>query len=233
MELSTHKLLGQTSFTPPEKPSRSRSRSRSRERALPQLRPPVPAPPKIDREPFRWPADGLTATLHAGEADGPGQQCRVLDVSARGARVRAAEPMREGDAIVLRINVDHYLFGRPVNAQVVYAFAHDGEWILGCAFCEPTGEDGCGVIVPTTGCRRRFGRYLCNFPSACRAMIAADSDWTASVINVSQGGICLANARRIEVGALLHIDLDAVEATARRSMIGKVVHLHADGRRFV
>jgi len=84
--------------------------------------------------------------------------------------------------------------------------------------------------------RRASVRYSCDPESfsddnACRPITATQKDsWSATVRDLSTGGIGLVVSRRFELGTLLIVDLEDAEHTTRSSLLVRVVHIAQDER---
>jgi hypothetical protein len=87
---------------------------------------------------------------------------------------------------------------------------------------------------PTVECRV-FERHPCELPGRCQPAASlgqgAEPPWSATVVDISRGGIRLQIRRRFERGSILTFELTGVSARQCCTAVGKVVHVrtHADG----
>lgn len=80
---------------------------------------------------------------------------------------------------------------------------------------------------PDSDCRV-YERKACELPSACQpasAMGSAESKWSATICDISQGGIRLKLRRRFERGTGLAIELPACAGREAYTVLAKVVHI--------
>ncbi len=83
---------------------------------------------------------------------------------------------------------------------------------------------------------RVFDRHACELPGRCQPTASqgqsAEPLWTATVVDISRGGIRLRLRRRFERGSILTIELKGANATQCCTAVGKVVHVRANGNGF-
>ena len=89
-----------------------------------------------------------------------------------------------------------------------------------------------GAVSPMPTQERRASiRYACDPESfssdnSCRPIATSQKDsWSASVRNLSTGGVGLLVNRRFELGTLLTVDLEDAERTSHSSLLVRVVHI--------
>jgi hypothetical protein len=94
----------------------------------------------------------------------------------------------------------------------------------------------CGTDLPLragapTECRVSE-RHHCDLPSACQppsAFRSKDARWSATIRDISVGGVRLLVRRRFEPGAGLAIELRSHDGTEPYVVLARVVHAQAEG----
>jgi hypothetical protein len=82
---------------------------------------------------------------------------------------------------------------------------------------------------PSIDCRV-YERKTCGVPTTCQPATARDDNelrWSATIIDISQGGVRLQLQRRFERGTPLAVELPGDEQNESSVVFVKVVHLHA------
>jgi hypothetical protein len=91
------------------------------------------------------------------------------------------------------------------------------------------------ALTPSGAERRASIRYPCNADgfstdNACRPITTSQEDsWSASVRDLSTGGVGIVVNRRFEPGTLLSVDLQDAEQTINRSLLVRVVRVLREG----
>ena len=82
--------------------------------------------------------------------------------------------------------------------------------------------------VPRPNCRV-YERHSCDLPTACQpptAWVAQEFKWSASIRDVSLGGVRLHLRRRFETGAGLAIELPGPDEATPSTVLARVIHVH-------
>jgi hypothetical protein len=80
---------------------------------------------------------------------------------------------------------------------------------------------------------RVYERHTCELRGHCQPTASrgesAEPRWSATIIDISRGGIRLRLRRRFERGAILAFELKGANATQSCTAVAKVIHVRAQG----
>jgi hypothetical protein len=165
---------------------------------------------------------------------------KVLDLSPAGIRLALPQSMPVGAILAINLLLAPKKFGHTMFARVVDMRAHNVRtWIGQCAFLIRLTQEEVDTLLrdsarPGTkpsgspgpeSCRREFGRAPVGVDIACSVATRADRPLPATIVNISNGGVCLSVAARFEIGESLEVAF----ASASRRLVRKerVVVRHA------
>ncbi len=183
----------------------------------------------------RYPSVARTTVKPMANGDDGRLSARVRNVSRGGANLVVTHAFKAGDMISLEVPTDTPERVETALACVVHVTPlPDGFWSLGCAFSEMLDERELEAFISRQESPSRAEkRGRARLPCRTRASYQVVSDphkrtWTAGVLDISLGGIGLMTDQVVETGALLNLNLESSEGTAR-TILACVVHVLATG----
>jgi hypothetical protein len=179
-------------------------------------------------------ANLVTCRYAAGHVSTSWWSPRIRNVSANGLGLIQKRSVAAGAPLTIELACLDQAFSRSRAVRVVHVTPAGDEWLVGCALLAPfTAAELEVLVAPPFTERRMFVRHACLLEAECFENEAVEygSGWPVTVLNISQGGVCLRTRQRLTPGTVLILGLGHTCQGFRPPMVVRVVQVtdHTEG----
>jgi len=158
---------------------------------------------------------------------------RIRNISTNGLGLIQRRRVAPGASLTIELACLEQAFSRSRGIRVVHVTPDGDEWLVGCALLAPFTAAELEVLVAPSSKfkeRRMFVRHACRLKAECYENEAVEygSGWPVTVVNISQGGVCLRSTQRLARGTVLVLGLRHTCQAFRPPLVVRVVQVGAD-----